>query len=508
MIKVDFSRLNEMLNPWIQKIWNDRSRYIVCKGGGGSGKSFGIIQLCVYRCIAEKGHKYLVVRKVARTIRQSIYQTIKDVIYSMNCESLFKFKESDLTIECINGNKFIFSGLDDIEKLKSIQGITDIIGEEFSEMETKDFRQLDIRLRTKSPYPLQFFILFNPISITHWLKAEFFDVKKNNCTVIETTYKDNKFLVESAIKVLEDFKLTDEYYYQVYCKGNWGSIGKTIFPAKIVQNRYIYLTEQYKNKEPKKGFFIYEKESSFDEFHNPYIRIKDETIKFIEDQNSYITIFKEPLPYTPYVCGVDTAGGNGKNNDFHCAQMLNNTNGEQVAVLHNNEITEDILAEQVYCLGMYYNQSLLSVEVNFSTYPQKHLESLQYPNFYLRQQQDTIGEVLQSKYGFNTNSSTRPALISNLVQFVRENVNLINDIGTLSEMLTFVRNEKGKAEAEKGTDIHDDKIISLGIAHISRAQQKFAVIFEPDKKSIRDKLPSALITQNDLEEEEEEDNIW
>jgi phage terminase large subunit len=146
MYEVDFSDLGEMLNDWIKNIWNDRNRYIVAKGGGGSGKSYGVCQLNVYRCIAEPGHRYLVVRKVAKTIRESIFQLIQEIISSYGCMSLFTINKSDMTISCVNGNKFIFAGLDDVEKLKSIQGITDIIIEEASELEPGDYRQLDIRL--------------------------------------------------------------------------------------------------------------------------------------------------------------------------------------------------------------------------------------------------------------------------------------------------------------------------------------------------------------------------
>jgi hypothetical protein len=106
-----------------------------------------------------------------------------------------------------------------------------------------DYRQLDIRLRGHSKNVKQMFIMFNPISITHWLKGEFFDHKKNNATVIETTYKDNKFLDKESIRVLEAFKDTDEYYYMVYCLGAWGVIGKTVFNAKIVSERILYLKE-------------------------------------------------------------------------------------------------------------------------------------------------------------------------------------------------------------------------------------------------------------------------
>ena len=131
----------------------------------------------------------------------------------------------------------MFAGLDDVEKLKSIYNVTMIWIEEASELEEGDFNQLDIRLRTDFPYYLQMILTFNPISITHWLKKRFFDKKDKRATVHESTYKDNRFLTKEAIETLEAFKETDEYYYMVYCLGQWGVTGKTVFNAKAVAQR-------------------------------------------------------------------------------------------------------------------------------------------------------------------------------------------------------------------------------------------------------------------------------
>ena len=51
---------------------------------------------------------------------------------------------------------------------------------------------------------------------------------------------------------------------------------------------------------------------------------------------------------------------------------------------------------------------------------------------------------------------------------------MLNDEGTLDEMLTFVVNEKGKPEAMEGK--HDDLIMALAIAHKAREQQSYTVI--------------------------------
>jgi phage terminase large subunit len=52
---------------------------------------------------------------------------------------------------------------------------------------------------------------------------------------------------------------------------------------------------------------------------------------------------------------------------------------------------------------------------------------------------------------------------------MRENIALINDRLTLEEMLTFVRSEKGRAEAQGGA--HDDLVMALAIAYYIREQQ-------------------------------------
>jgi len=226
---IDFSGLNEMTNPWVQRLFENRNRYICCKGSAGSGKSYGIAQLLVYRMLAEEGHNCLVIRKVGNTLRESCFNLLKEVIYLYGCEKLFNINKTEMSIECMNGNRFILRGLDDSDKIKSINGITDMWLEEASELEISEFRQLDIRLRGRSKNPKQMFITFNPTYITHWLKAEFFDNRKPNATVIETTYKDNIFLDEEACKVLEGFKDTDPYFYMVYALGHWGITGGSYF---------------------------------------------------------------------------------------------------------------------------------------------------------------------------------------------------------------------------------------------------------------------------------------
>jgi phage terminase large subunit len=455
MVQVDFSELPNMMNDWIKKLYNNRTRYVVAKGGGGSGKSYGVMQLIVYRVIAEPGHKVLVIRKVATTLRESCFSLVLEIINSYGCSSLFKVNKTDMVIECINGNRILFKGLDDPEKIKSINAITDIVIEEATELEQADLNQLDIRLRGSTKHPKQMFIMFNPVSATHWIKKSFFDVKRDDCTIIETNYKDNKFLDADAIKVMEAFKDTDPYYYMVYFLGQWGVTGKTIFDVEAVTKQL----ERIK-KPVALGYFRYNMVGD---------KIDDNSIQFIESDQGYISLYERPKPDTPYVIGGDTAG-TGVDNFVN--QVIDNTTGRQIATLRY-QFDEDLYACQTYCLGKYYNYALIGIESNYTLYPINKLQDLGYTKMYMREQEDSITHKMVLKYGFNTNKMTRPIIIAELVQIVRESVELINDRTTLEEMLTFVRNEKGRPEAEEGA--HDDCIMALAIAYYIRDQQSYTV---------------------------------
>ena len=145
-----------------------------------------------------------------------------------------------------------------------------------------------------------------------------------------------------------------------------------------------------------------------------------------------------------------------------------------------HQMDEDLFAKQMYCLGIYYNTALISIEANFSSYPVRELQRLRYPKQYVRTAEDTYTRKPKQSFGFKTTSTTRPVIIAGLVEVVRESVELLNDTDTLGEMLTFVRNEKGRAEAEEGA--HDDCVMALAIAYYSREQQSYMVQAMPGKR--------------------------
>lgn len=123
-----------------------------------------------------------------------------------------------------NGSEIITTGLDDTEKLKSIYGITGMWIEEATELDKADFDQLDMRLRGETKFYKQIILSFNPVDESHWIKAEFFDREVAGCRTLNTTYKDNKFIDEEYVRVLNDRVAADENLYRIYVLGLWGRV--------------------------------------------------------------------------------------------------------------------------------------------------------------------------------------------------------------------------------------------------------------------------------------------
>ena len=165
----------------------------------------------------------------------------------------------------------------------------------------------------------------------------------------------------------------------------------------------------------------------------------------------------------------DTAG---KGSDNFTAQVINNITGKQVAVL-KQQYSELEYAQQVYCLGLYYNTALIGIETNFSTYPNEKLQEWDYPNLYIREKADTYVNRYNKSFGFKTTPVTRPLILGQLQEIVLEEIDNINDIDTLREMLTFIKNKVGRPEAEVG--FHDDLVMALAIVYYIRTQQSFTI---------------------------------
>ena len=222
-LRVKRSWFNEAYVPYMKR----DERYQVFYGGAGSGKSRFLATKLVID-LATRKQKLLVVRQTFASIRDSVYAEFLTVLGDMKILPYVKVSKTSLNITFPNGSEVIFKGTDDEEKLLSISGIDTCWIEEASQISYEIWTQLKLRLRGGATKK-RFYLSFNPISASHWLKAEFFDKPLDDSFVCHTTYKDNRFLDAEYIASLEDLRERNPMKYDIYALGKWGNAGKRVY---------------------------------------------------------------------------------------------------------------------------------------------------------------------------------------------------------------------------------------------------------------------------------------
>ena len=209
---------------------------------------------------------------------------------------------------------------------------------------------------------------------------------------------------------------------------------------------------------------------------------------FEERKDGIITIHEEPMvkrgrageitARAPYAIGGDTSG---LGTDYFTGKVICNLDGHTVATLRVQRIDEDLYSEQMYCLGKYYNDAIIGIEINYSRQPMRVLQRVyKYPNLYYRERVDGLSDTVERVCGFETTSKTRPIILEELVRLMREHPEYEVDPDTLREMLTFVKKPNGKKEAVDG--MHDDLVMALAIAHhvSMQGEHKWIEVLPPE----------------------------
>ena len=201
-------------------------------GGASSGKSHGVIQKVVFKACQNWKYprKVLFLRKVGATVHDSIFEDVKQCLESWHLLDKCKVNNSAYRIELPNGAQFIFKGLDNPEKIKSIKGVSDVVMEEASEFTLDDYTQLTLRLRDKRHKDKQIYLMFNPVSKSNWVYNAFFVKNPKNTIVYQTTYKDNRFLDRVTVENIEELANRNEAYYKIYALGEFATLDKLVFP--------------------------------------------------------------------------------------------------------------------------------------------------------------------------------------------------------------------------------------------------------------------------------------
>ncbi len=260
-------------------------------GGAGSGKTVHSAFKDIIRVLS--GKNVLVVKQVYGSLQDSYFSDLKKAIEVLGLSSQFTSKVSPLRLEHESGKVILFRGLDDVEKIKGITApkgqIDHYTVEEITETHEESINQLQFRARgggskltleeiaeirntAESSHSLadiqslkrkqdvfkmlgfddrEDFVdskktmtaLFNPVYKEHWVFERFFTdeddreifqiedkvFENHSLYIMHSDHWDNQFLTYDDHMKYEGYRFINPYYYEVYCRGNWGVLGDLIF---------------------------------------------------------------------------------------------------------------------------------------------------------------------------------------------------------------------------------------------------------------------------------------
>lgn len=209
-------------------------------------------------------------------------------------------------------------------------------------------------------------------------------------------------------------------------------------------------------------------------------------LKFCEDKQGVLWVWSLPDPPDPdesianrYLTVVDV-GGRSDKADWSVIAVFDRIamiDGDKPAVVAQwrGHIDIDLLAWKAAQIAKFYDNSLLVIESNTlethdrerqvdgdqSKYILNQIKSA-YDNLYARRQsEEDIRQGLPRKYGFHTNTATKPMIITSLIKYVREHAYVEADTRTLDEYLSYERKPNGSYGAIAGE--HDDLLMTRAI---------------------------------------------
>lgn len=231
-------------------------------------------------------------------------------------------------------------------------------------------------------------------------------------------------------------------------------------------------------------------------------------VRFVEDKQGLLWIWalpeidEEETIANRYLVIVDI-GGRSNKADYSVIVVLDRLfmmDGGKPSIVAQwyGHIDMDILAWKAAQIATFYDNALLVIESNTiethdkersvdgdqSSFLLNQIKDV-YPNLYARKQseEDIINKVPR-KYGFHTNVSTKPMIISTLVKVIRDGLYVERDARCLDEYLTYEKRPNGSFSAILGK--HDDLLMTRAIGlHICFFEMDLPVVYTKASNKIK-----------------------
>ena len=201
-----------------------------------------------------------------------------------------------------------------------------------------------------------------------------------------------------------------------------------------------------------------------------------------------------------YIVTVDVGGVSDKA-DYSCIMVADRAampsgGVPEIAACWHGHIEHDKLAWKAVEIARAYNNALLVIEANTLETENTEGDNFEYilneiaghySNLYSRTSQQEIRQGRPRRWGFHTNSSTKPMVINFLVKALRDNLYIERCLPTTFELDLYEFKENGKEMgAVEGN--HDDRVMATAIliwVCYNHPLPTVKEIYNPSKKKTR-----------------------
>ncbi|MGJ4855522.1 PBSX family phage terminase large subunit [Labrys sp. La1] len=203
-------RQRPTLNPALREFWLTPARNRVLYGGRSSSKSWDAAGFAVYLA-TQCRIRVLCARQFQNKIAESVYTLLKIQIARFGLMGQFVITENSIRHKK-TGSEFMFYGLwRHIDEIKSLESIDICWVEEAHNLTEEQWRILEPTLRGEGS---QFWIIFNPRSISDFVYKRFITRTPPDTLKRKINYDENPFLSETILKVIAAKKEEDDEEYR------------------------------------------------------------------------------------------------------------------------------------------------------------------------------------------------------------------------------------------------------------------------------------------------------
>lgn len=202
------------INPLLLPMLNGKERFNVAYGGRDSGKSWGISDILLLKSMTEKDVIILCAKGTMKSIKDSVKSLIEKQIKRHNWESFFYITKTEIVCTLTN-SVFIFSGLTNPDRIKSIESVKYLWIEEAAVEVTEE--ALDVVIPTLRTKGNRLFFTFNPKKAEDEVYKRYITNSEPNTRVVNINYYDNPYCSEESLEYIANMKKTNiEKYNHIY----------------------------------------------------------------------------------------------------------------------------------------------------------------------------------------------------------------------------------------------------------------------------------------------------